>query len=92
MEYKLYSNYPNPFNPQTRILYDLKEEAHVNINIYNVLGQKIFTLINKYQQAGSRSIHWTGLDNNGNPVPSGLYIYQIHANDFIQSKKMILLK
>jgi len=92
LEYKLYSNYPNPFNPQTRILYDLKEEAHVNINIYNVLGQKIFTLINKYQQAGSRSIHWTGLDNNGNPVPSGLYIYQIHANDFIQSKKMILLK
>ena len=92
LEYKLYSNYPNPFNPKTKIRYDLKESSHVNISIYNIAGQKIVTLVNQYKQAGFSSVDWKGLNQNGNPVPSGIYIYQIHANDFFLSKKMILIK
>ena len=90
--YSLYQNYPNPFNPSTNISYDLPENMMVSINIFDLMGRKVKTLINEYQPAGSKSIQWSGTDNYDRPIPAGMYLYTIHAGNFIQTKKMILLK
>ena len=92
-------NYPNPFNMETSISYQLPMTAHVTLAVYNLLGQKQKTLVNKEMSAGFNSIQWDGRDMNGAPVSSGLYIYkiQIIPNDgqsmsFQQVRKMLLLK
>ena len=69
---QLYQNYPNPFNETTTILYDLAENTKVVLQIYNVLGQKVRTLINEYQIYGNKSVVWDGTDNSAKPVSSGL--------------------
>jgi len=91
-KYALNQNYPNPFNPDTYIKYQLPEDAHVLIKIFNTLGQEIKTLVNQDNKAGYHTIHWDGLDNNGNRVGSGIYIYKMKAGSFICTKKMALLK
>jgi hypothetical protein len=91
-EYALYQNYPNPFNPTTTIKYDLKQTAKVSLKIYNILGQEVRTLVNFNQEAGYKSIVWDGLNNYGARVASGVYIYRIEAGDFVQARKMILMK
>ena len=85
--YKLCQNYPNPFNPTTTISYTMPENGHVELEIYNSLGQKIETLINKTMQAGIHQITW-----NAQNVPSGIYFYKIVINNFSQMNKMVLLK
>jgi len=90
--YSLHQNYPNPFNPVTRIRYDLPEDGMVTINIYDVMGRNIKSLINNHQIAGYRSIRWDATNNLGEPVSAGMYIYMIQAGKFRQTKKMILLK
>ncbi|MFQ5821980.1 MAG: right-handed parallel beta-helix repeat-containing protein [Candidatus Heimdallarchaeota archaeon] len=90
--YRLSQNYPNPFNPETRIEYDLPKKSEVKLTIYNMLGQKVVTLVNKEQVAGSHSVHWDGTNDKGVKVSSGLYLYRIEAGDFIRTKKMLLLK
>ena len=90
--FSLHQNYPNPFNPVTRINYDLPENVQVTIKVYDLLGRNISTLLNKHQEAGYRSIVWDGRDDGGNSVAAGIYLFQIQAGDFIQSKKMVLLK
>jgi len=89
---ELIGNYPNPFNPETVIKYSLKDNVKVNLEIFNMLGQKVKTLINEYQSSGYKTIVWNGLDDNGNNVSSGVYIYKLISGDFIQSKKMILMR
>ena len=91
-EFELYQNYPNPFNPSTTIKYALKEHAKVVLKIYNILGQEIRTLVNERQKAGYQTVVWDGRDNRGVQVASGVYIYRIQANDFVQNKKMVFLK
>ncbi len=91
-KFALYPNFPNPFNPITTIKYDLPRDSRVNLSVYNVLGQRVVTLVNGWQKAGYKSISWDGKDEFGRQVPSGIYIYRLQADDFIQSKKMILLK
>lgn len=92
-EYLLSQNYPNPFNPSTNIVYNLKEKSLVTIEVFDMLGRKIRSLINDEQQnSGLHTVVWNGLNSNGEFVSSGIYIYRIKANDFINSKKMILLK
>jgi len=86
-EYSLYQNFPNPFNPVTTIKFDLPEKSEVMINVYNILGEKVQTLINKEIEAGSHKVKW---DANG--VGSGVYIYRIKAGDYIETKKMVYLK
>ena len=90
--FKLLQNYPNPFNPSTSIIYDLKEVSDVKVSIYNMLGQKIITLVDNKEQAGSKSVIWDGQNESGMAVPSGVYVYEIRANSYVQSKKMILMK
>ena len=90
--FKLYSNYPNPFNPVTTLRYDLPEHGLVNITIYDMLGKVVNNLINKNQNSGSKSVQWDATNNQGEPVSAGVYLYKIQAGNFSQTKKMILLK
>jgi photosystem II stability/assembly factor-like uncharacterized protein len=85
-------NYPNPFNPSTTISFDLPTECIVSVNIYDITGRQIKTLASSRYPAGSHRIQWDGRDNSGNAVASGIYIYRIQAGNYLQSKKMILLK
>ena len=90
--YSLQQNYPNPFNPTTQIRYGLKENTYVSINIYNLMGKHIKSFVNMVQEAGYQTIHWNATDASGQPVPAGMYIYSITADDFRSTKKMMLLK
>ena len=91
-EFALYQNYPNPFNPVTLIKYDLPEQSHVYIIIYDMLGRQVRTLINQNQDAGFKSMKWDANDDRGKPVSAGIYLYQIKAGEFVQTRKMVLLK
>ena len=91
-EFALGQNYPNPFNPSTQIRYALPEQSRVTITIYNMLGGKVRTLVNDFQDAGYRNILWNATNDHGSPVSAGMYIYTIKAGNFYQAKKMILLK
>ena len=91
-EFALQQNYPNPFNPITTINYDLPKSAHVQLVIYDILGREVRSLINQEQQAGYYSFNWNSKDNFGRPVSAGVYFYQIRSQEFVKTKKMILLK
>jgi len=91
-EYALFQNYPNPFNPTTTIRYALPECKDVKIEIFNILGQKIYTFEFKNQSPGYHRVIWNGRNQNNCPVSSGLYIYRIKAGNFIASKKMLLIR
>ncbi len=90
--YSLQQNFPNPFNPETIIQYELPENSHVTIIIYNILGQKIITLYEGEKLAGRHTIKWDGKNSSGHPVPSGLYLYKIITDSFISVKKMSLIR
>ncbi len=90
--YALYANYPNPFNPITTISYDLSEQAQVTLGIYDLLGKQIKTLVNQSQDAGNKIAVWDGTNNLGRQVSAGVYLYQIQAGEFTQTRKMLLLK
>ena len=90
--HKLNQNYPNPFNPETTIEYQLPENSFVLVKVSNILGQEIKTLVNENKPAGNHFIKWDGTDNSGNKVSSGIYVYKIKAGNFIDIKKMVLLK
>ena len=90
--FKLYPAYPNPFNPETTISYDLPEQSFVEITIYDMLGKKVRSIVNEKQNPGHKSILWNAKDDYGTVVSAGLYIYQVQADNFIQTNKMILLK
>ena len=91
-EFALRQNYPNPFNPSTQIRYALPEETRVTISIYDLMGRKVRTLVNDVQSAGYRTAMWNATNDMGRPVSAGVYIYSIHAGDFIQNRKMVLMK
>ena len=91
-EYHLYQNYPNPFNPVTTLRYDIPENAFVNIRIYDLKGRLVNTLVSKEQTAGYKAIKWDGVDDKGQLVSAGIYLYEIQASEFRQTKKMVLLK
>ncbi len=91
-EFALHQNYPNPFNPVTTLRYDLPEADLVSITIYDMLGREVKTLINQTQEAGYRSVIWDATNDYGKPVSAGIYLYQIHAGEYISTKKMVLLK
>jgi predicted outer membrane repeat protein len=88
----LHQNYPNPFNPTTTINYSLKENSKVSLNIYNIKGQKVKTLVNELLLSGKHSIIWNGRDSNGNRVGSGIYFYKLKTDNFEKTRKMILLR
>ena len=91
-EFSLHQNFPNPFNPVTKIKYDLIEHSKVNLIIYDIMGREIKQLINARQEAGYHSMLWNGRNSQGQNAGAGVYFYMIQANDFRQVRKMLLLK
>ena len=92
VKYAFHQNYPNPFNPVTTVRYDIPENSHVNITIYDMLGRQVKTLIYQTQDSGYRSVIWDATNDYGKPVSAGIYLYQIQAGEYMQTKKMVLLK
>lgn len=91
-EYYLGNNYPNPFNNKTVIEYQILDKTRVILNIYNILGQLVTTLVDEVQKPGVSKIYWNGKNSNNISVSSGVYIYSIRTEKFSKSKKMLLLK
>jgi hypothetical protein len=92
LEYALEQNYPNPFNPTTTIRYSLKQQSSVQVELFNVLGQRIRTLVRDQQPAGVYRVTWDGTDDAGVQVSSGMYIVRLRAGEFTASKKVMLLR
>jgi hypothetical protein len=91
-DYAVRQNYPNPFNPSTRIDFTIPKREHVTITIYNLLGQRVATIVDETKPAGEYSVVWDGRDKFGQSVASGIYYYRLQAGDITKSKKMVLLK
>ena len=87
-QFALTQNYPNPFNPSTLISYQLPASSHVTLKLFNQLGEEVETLVNEYQQAGSYSTLYIV----NSTLASGVYFYTLHAGNFTETRKMILLK
>ncbi|MCX6165269.1 MAG: T9SS type A sorting domain-containing protein, partial [Ignavibacteriae bacterium] len=88
--YKLYQNYPNPFNPTTKIKFDVRAKGNtenVILKVYNVIGKEVTTLVNEELKSGSYEITW-----NGESINSGTYFYKIQIGNYIETKRMVLLK
>lgn len=88
----LHNNFPNPFNPKTSFTYDLPQSGLVKINISNLSGSHVKTLINGNKDVGKHTIEWDSKDDHGNTVPAGIYFYTLTTNNYTKSNKMILLK
>jgi hypothetical protein len=91
-EFALMQNFPNPFNPETTVKYNLAETADVHLQIYNIVGQVVRTLVADRQAAGRYQVRWDGMDDRGAAVSSGIYFYQITAGKFQDVKRLMLLK
>jgi hypothetical protein len=87
MEYALAQNYPNPFNPATEISYTLEQAGEVRFEVFNMLGQKVATLFEGYSEAGNHSVSW-----DASAQASGVYLYRLTAGEFVETRKMMLLK
>jgi flagellar hook assembly protein FlgD len=94
--FNLFQNYPNPFNPSTVISYQLPENGHIQLKIFNILGQEVRTLVDGYESSGIKRILWDGKDQNGFAAATGAYIYHLQIKTkgrvISKSKKMILVK
>ena len=90
--FALKDNYPNPFNPTTTIRYDLPAAALVNIVIYDITGREVARPLSTTQNPGYHSVIWNSKNFNGESVAAGIYFYQIQTKEFVQTKKMLLLK
>ncbi|MDP2172561.1 MAG: M14 family zinc carboxypeptidase [Candidatus Cloacimonadaceae bacterium] len=88
----LYPNFPNPFNPETTIKYSLAAQTPVSLEIFNIRGQKVRSLVNSTMRAGNHSIVWNGRDDLGSSVSSGVYLYRMRAGDYDKTIKMMLMK
>jgi hypothetical protein len=91
-EFALLQNFPNPFNSQTTIRYQLKGSSPIKIKIYDLLGQEVRLLVNQNQPAGFHTVKWNAENNLGVTVASGIYIYEMQAGNFQQKRKLILLR
>ncbi len=89
---ELQGNYPNPFNPETTIRYSIKDNTPVTLEVYNVKGQLVKTLVNEAKTPGNYSVVWKGLDNNNRSVSSGVYFFKMNAGKYSSTKKMIMMK
>jgi len=91
-EFSLQQNFPNPFNPTTTINYNLPANAFVSLNIYDLLGREIVSLVSSEQAAGQHSATWNGKNQSGSEVPSGVYLYTLSAGNYKTTMKMLLMK
>ncbi|RMF61659.1 MAG: T9SS C-terminal target domain-containing protein [Calditrichaeota bacterium] len=91
-QFVLEQNYPNPFNPSTTIQYQVLEAAPLRLEIFNLLGQRIQTMVDGYHARGTYTIHWDGRDAQGNSVASGIYFYRLQSKNSVLTKRMLLLR
>jgi len=91
-EYALHQNYPNPFNPVTTISYDLAEDVYVELTVYNIIGEKVTTLVKGNQPAGYYNIEWDGRNSRGLIVSSGMYLLRINAGNYCKTNKMVFVR
>ena len=91
-QFVLYQNYPNPFNPMTLISFQLPATSFVNIEVYNLHGQKVRTLLNNRKPAGFHVVRFDGRNKNGKKLSSGIYFYRIKTDHFVQSRKLTILR
>jgi hypothetical protein len=91
-EFRLNQNYPNPFNPITNIKFHLPRTTDVRLDVFNILGQRVVTLIDGQMQHGEHVAQWNGENSDGQPVASGIYFYRLSADDFSDSRKMVLIR
>ncbi|MBT4501081.1 MAG: T9SS type A sorting domain-containing protein [Gemmatimonadetes bacterium] len=92
LTYVLHANVPNPFNPETSIRFDLAQESVVRLEVFDVVGQQVRTLVTEQRSAGTHRVVWDGRDERGVPVSSGIYVYRLQAGTFEQVRRMLLLK
>jgi flagellar hook assembly protein FlgD len=90
--FKVHSPYPNPFNPSTAIRYELPNNSHVEVVVYDILGRKVKIIEDSYTSAGVHEVVWNGIDNNGEEVSSGVYLFKVKAGEFIKQGKMVLVR
>ena len=90
--YSLSQNYPNPFNPSTVIEFTVPHRSHVELSVYNLLGQRVVTLVDEPMSQGTYRTVWYGRDESGHYVATGIYFYRLLAGDFTETRKMVLLK
>ena len=90
--FALHANAPNPFNPETSIRFDLPQESIVCLEVFDVVGQKVRTLVSEQRSAGTHRVVWDGADETGTLVSSGIYVYRLQAGSFAQVRRMLLLK
>ncbi len=86
-EFWLYNNYPNPFNPSTTIEFDLPKRSEVSLKVFNILGEEVATLVSDRLSAGSYSYEWDALN-----LASGVYLYRLQAGDYVETRKMVLMR
>jgi len=91
-DFSLHHNYPNPFNPSTTIEFRIADFRLVNLKIYDVLGNEVATLVDEYKPAGSYEVEFNSHSGEGRNLTSGVYFYRLQAGEFIETKKMILIK
>lgn len=91
-QFALYQNHPNPFNPLTTIGFSLLRSSAVGLEVYNILGENIRSLVSGRMPVGTHSVIWDGRDENGAEVPTGIYFYRLETDEFLDTKKMLLLK
>ena len=91
-EFALGENYPNPFNPSTQIDYQVPEPAVIRLAVFNILGQRVRVLYDGDQQPGFHTVRWDGRNDYGDPVGTGVYIYRLETRDFVETRKMVLMK
>ena len=92
LTFNLLTNYPNPFNPTTTINFSILEPGEVSLTIYNIFGKKIINLANGFYYTGNYDIKWNALDEYGNQLSSGIYVYQLKTKNGILSNRMVLMK
>ena len=92
LEFALYQNYPNPFNPQTTVDYTVGKRGRVTLEIFDILGRRIRTLVDETQSPGKYSVLWDGLNDSGQPVAAGVYFSRLTASEFKGSKKLVLIR
>jgi predicted CXXCH cytochrome family protein len=91
-EFALFQNYPNPFNPNTQIKFSVAQRTRVELLVYNILGQKVKTILDEEMEPGSYVATWNGKDEKGYDVSSGIYFYKLNTKEFTQTKKMLLVR
>lgn len=90
--FELHQNYPNPFNPVTTIQVDIPKHTYVTLVVYDLLGRQVASLVNEIKDAGRYKVRWTAKNNDDYSVSSGVYFYRLRADEYIQTKKLILLR